>query len=180
MTASAYEDHHDARQNCPEGSKVELHKVFEDIEGDKGYRWVVVAPAPKEVDAINWEDYADPIEGETEHEMMIREARRLLALRISRGAPDFMIDIQASRVKELLEGPAPAVQVRVAEPQGLTLGGAAAALAGGYMVGTMLRSGRGGHGGGIGHMVARAAVGAAVYSTVRPAVKSAFSGLFTR
>ena len=64
-----------------------------------------VAWVPKSV-SNDWSVF-EPLEGESDHNVAIREASKLLALRIDRRAPDDMIECQAKRLADMINPPAP-------------------------------------------------------------------------
>ena len=121
--------------------------------------WVPKAPGN------DWAIF-DPIENETEQAALIREASKLLALRIDRSAPSEMIETQASRLAALINPPpqAPAFHYGAGNEPQMSLG--ARCLAGvalGTVAGLALRHGAGRH-------LVRAAVSAVAYQGVRRAM----------
>jgi hypothetical protein len=122
--------------------------------------------------AMNWEPHAlgndfsifVELEGESDKDREVREMAKLLALRVDRHAPDWMVDSQAQLLARLINPQVPVEDP--AQQPGLTLGQQVALGVAIGVAGSALVRGK------VGRQVLRAAVNAAVYPVVRHGVGS--------
>jgi hypothetical protein len=129
--------------------------------------WVAKAPGN------SWGLF-DYVEGDTEADCYIRDMAKLLACRIDRGAPEFMIDSQA-RLLAALVNPETAEAAAAAAPRQegpSLLTQCVVGAAAGYAVGRMMRGGSGHH-----SALGRAVSYAAVSQIARPAFRNLFKSV---